>query len=214
MHPANLDYPANPILSPAAAGGAVTTAAEATVNIKPRSLRESLCLPNEQHQRGALQLRNRYIATRFTRFAEPGASLSNTNEVMNWARQLLDDDQLRLALELLHLALQENPQQPKLWLFLLEQSFLKSDVVQFAELADLFLERFAGQEIVAATQPIIDAMGHDMAPNDPRYAHVRHKGEKFMLPNWSIPDSMDRDEKRQQALHRALVEAMMSHVSR
>ena len=186
----------------------------ATANAQPRSLRESLCLPNEQLHRGALQLRNRYIATRFTRFAEPGASLSNTDEVINWARQMLDDEQSRLAMELLHLALQENPQQPKLWLFLLEQSFLNSDVVQFAELADLFLERFAGQEIVVTTQPIIDAMGHDMAPQDPRYAHVRNAGEKFMLPNWSIPNSLDRDEKRQQALHRAMVEAMMSHVSR
>lgn len=187
----------------------------------PRSLRASLQMPIDSN---AVRLRDRYIATRFVRFAEPGASFSSTEDVMGWARQLLDDEQPRLAIELLHLALQEYPEQSRLWLFLLELAFLGEDAVLFAELAGLYKERFSngsGHDGAGEASPstlttlsIIDAMGHDIAPQDPRYAHVRHKGEKFMLPNWSIPDSIERDEPRQKKLHRALVEAMMFHLSR
>lgn len=175
----------------------------------PRTVRDSLRLPDDQNE---ARLRNRYIATRFVRFAEPGASLSNTDEVMRWARQLLDDEQPRLAVELLHLALQEEPAQRKIWLFLIELAFLGSDAVLFAELVELFKERFADKNDDVVH--IIDAMGHDMAPLDPRYAHVRARGESMMVPNWSVPDSSERDEVRQKKMHRALVEAMMFHLSR
>lgn len=177
----------------------------------PRSLRESLQMPVDAN---AIRLRDRYIVTRFVRFAEPGASLSSTEDVMCWARQLLDDEQPRLAIELLHLAVQENPGQVRIWLFLLELAFLGHDAVLFAELVGLFKERFGYDEAGKMALPVIDAMGHDIAPQDPRYAHIRQRGEKLMLPNWSIPDALARDEMRQNKLHRALVEAMVFHLSR
>ncbi len=178
-----------------------------------------------QQDAGTRRLRDRYIATRFAQFPEPGIALRHTSEMLRWARQLLDDDQARLATELLYLALEEEPQQRRVWLFLLELAFLNEDVTQFNELSDGFKARFvmadAGDDAnnanaqdeeneIAENNKIIDVMGIELAPNDPRYANA---GAPAMLPNWSTPDGVDRNEIGQQKLHGSLLDAMAFHAA-
>lgn len=173
-----------------------------------------------QQDAGTRRLRDRYIATRFVQFPEPGIALRHTSEMLRWARQLLDDDQPRLAAELLNLALEEEPKQRRVWLFLLELAFLNEDATQFNELADEFKKRFVTPETfdeinptddekeIAENHKIIDVMGIELAPNDPRYANA---GEPTMLPNWSTPDSAERNEAGQRQLHAALIDAVAFH---
>lgn len=173
-----------------------------------------------QQDAGMRRLRDRYIATRFAQFSEPDIALRHTSEILRWARQLLDDDQARLATELLYLALEENPQQRRVWLFLIELAFLGEDVRQFNELADGFKARFMmaddldrpdsleEEKEIVENNKIIDVMGIELAPNDPRYANA---GEPVMLPSWSTPEGADRNEIGQQKLHASLLDAMEFH---
>jgi hypothetical protein len=173
-----------------------------------------------QQDIGTRRLRDRYIATRYAQFPEPGIALRHTNDILRWARQLLDDDQPRLASELLHLALEEEPKQRRVWLFLLELAFLNEDATAFNELADEFKKRFVTPDLqsgqgttedekeIAENNKIIDVMGVELAPNDPRYANA---GEPTMLPNWSTPDSAERNEAGQRKLHTALTDAIAFH---
>jgi hypothetical protein len=173
-----------------------------------------------QQDAGTRRLRDRYIATRYVQFPEPGIALRHTNDILRWARQLLDDDQPRLATELLYLALEEEPKQRRLWLFLLELAFLNDDATQFNELADEFKRRFVTPDLqsgqgttedekeIVENNKIIDVMGVELAPNDPRYANA---GEPTMLPNWSTPDSAERNEAGQRKLHTALTDAIAFH---
>lgn len=154
------------------------------------------------------RLRERYIATRFAQFPDPGIALRHTSEMVRWARQLLDDDQPRLALELLELALEEDPRQRDVWLFLIEHAFLNSDVTTFNALADEFKQRF---NMIGAADPAvrtIDAMGVELDPADSRYANA---GEPEMLPNWSNPEFAMRNEARQRKFHQSLIDAMAFH---
>ena len=173
-----------------------------------------------QQDAGTRRLRDRYIATRYAQFPEPGIALRHTSEMLRWARQLLDDDQTRLATELLYWALEEEPKQRRLWLFLLELAFLNDDATQFNELADEFKKRFVTPERfdeinttddekeIAENHKIIDVMGIELVPNDPRYANA---GAPTMLPNWSTPDSAERNEAGQRQLHAALLDAVAFH---
>jgi hypothetical protein len=154
------------------------------------------------------RLRDRYLATRFPQFQEPGAALRNAGDVARWARQLLDDDQPRLAEELLQLALEEDPGQRALWLFRIELAFLNSDEGTFNTLADEFKRRFGDDPACSEAIGTIDAMGVELDPADPRYANA---GPPQLLPNWSTPDMGERDEVKQRKLHGALLEAVAFH---
>ncbi|MCY7388228.1 MAG: hypothetical protein LH481_09210 [Burkholderiales bacterium] len=155
----------------------------------------------------ARRLRERYIDARFLQFPQPAQALRNTANVMRWAQQLIDDEQPRLAAELLHVALEEDGSQRPLWLFLIELAFLANDPATFSDLSDTFRQQFLDAD---ATR-VIDSMGHKLLPNDPRFAHAE---DPEILPDWSTPETALRDELRQQKLHAALVEAMAYHQAR
>lgn len=155
----------------------------------------------------AQRLRERYIAARFLQFPQPTHALKSTSSVMRWARQLLDDEQPRLAAELLQFALEEDRSQRPLWLCLIELAYLGNDPAAFGELSDSFRIRFPDAEAL----PVIDAMGNKLIPNDPRFAHAVNP---VVLPDWSTPESELRDGLRQQKLHEALVNAMAFHQAR
>jgi hypothetical protein len=155
----------------------------------------------------AVRLRERYIAARFLQFPRPTDALRSTTSVIRWARQLLDDDRPRLAAELLHLALEEDRSQQPLWLCLIELAYLGNDPATFSELSDGFHKLFPNAE----TLPTIDAMGKQLLPNDPRFAHAENA---VVSPDWSTPETEQRDVLRQQKLHEALVGAMAFHQAR
>ncbi|MBL8511092.1 MAG: hypothetical protein JNM52_05555 [Betaproteobacteria bacterium] len=151
--------------------------------------------PNRQ------RLRERYIATRFAQFPNPRSALRHTEEVQRWALQLQDDGESALAVELLQLALEEDPSQQPLWLHLLELVFLDGDTATFISLVDAYRQRFGNDPANTA----IDAMGHDLAPKDDRFRHVN---APVMLPHWSTPATAGRNEGAQRTLHIALQDLM------
>ncbi len=155
----------------------------------------------------ARRMRDRYIAQRFPQFNEPHRALKNTESVLNWARQFVDDDRPQLAVEILNLALQEDPAQRPIWLFLIEYAFLETDSARFNELADAFKRQFPGDTAIE----LVNTMGHDFAPTDPRYSHINAPAE---LPDWSKLESGDRNRERQQKFHVSLTEAMAFHLPR
>lgn len=149
----------------------------------------------------ACRLRERYIAARFVQFPQPTHALKSTSNVMRWARQLLDDEQPRLAMELVQFALEEDRSRQPLWLCLIELAYLGNDASAFGDLSDSFRDRFPE----AATLPVIDAMGNKLMPQDARFAHAVLP---VVVPDWSSPESEMRDGLRQRKLHEALVDAM------
>ena len=155
----------------------------------------------------ARRLRERYIAARFLQFPQPTHELKNTSNVMRWARQLLDDEQPRLAAELLQFALEEDRTQRPIWLCLIELAYLGNDPAAFGELSDAFRLRYPDADALQ----VIDTMGNKLLPNDPRFAHAV---QPVILPDWSTPESELRDGLRQQKLHESLVNAMTFHLSR
>ena len=173
-------------------------------NVATQAVLEGSRLPLDL---AARRLKERYIAARFLQFPQPAHSLKSTSSVMRWARQLLDDDQPRLAAELLQFALEEDHSQRPLWLCLIELAYLGNDPAAFGELSDSFRDRFPDADAL----PVIDAMGNKLIPNDSRFAHAL---SPVVLPDWSSPESELRDGLRQQKLHEALVSAMAFHQAR
>lgn len=147
----------------------------------------------------ARRLRDRYIASRFPQFAGNTSQLRNTEEILRSARNLLDDGQPNLAEELLSIALQEEPHQREAWLFLIEVAFLNHDAARFDALTDNFKYLFTHND----DQYVIDAMAHDLNPNDPRYQNLY---SATPLPNWSSLAALARDEIKQRRYHQALLE--------
>jgi hypothetical protein len=144
------------------------------------------------------RLRERYIAQRFPQLKDPLNDLRRTRDVLNLAQQCIEDDRRALALELMTLALQEDPSQRPLWLFMIEDAFLRADSARFNALADEFRGRFEADEALV----FIDAMAHDLAPK----ASVKPEiSEPLPLPEWSDIGQADRDLVLQQKLHAALV---------
>jgi O6-methylguanine-DNA--protein-cysteine methyltransferase len=157
------------------------------------------------------RLRDRYVSTRFPQFGEPRESLRHTGNVLRWARQLIEDEQPRLARELLQLAIEEDPTQRSVWLALIELAFLDGDVPKFDELATAFEKRFMRDEALR----IIHAMGHDLSPLDTRYAAVA--GEEaggIEIPNWSVVEIPNRDENFQRRFHDAISDVIGAHSGR
>lgn len=157
------------------------------------------------------RLRDRYVATRFPQFGEPRESLRHTSNVLRWARQLIEDEQPRLARELLQLSIEEDPTQRNIWLALIELAFLDGIQARFDELATAFEKRFFRDEALH----IIHAMGHDLSPNDKRYASKDGEPAGSMeLPNWSVVEIPNRDEGFQRRFHEAITDVIGAHAGR
>lgn len=153
------------------------------------------------------RLRDRYIDVRFPQIAETNTSLNNTSAVLRCARQFLDDERPALAVELLELALEEDPSQRAAWLFLIEYAFLESDAPRLAELAAAYAARFGRDD----ASVVIDAMGHELMPQHPQFRHVT---QTAALPNWSSLAAAGRDDGKQKLYHAALLRAVAFHLGR
>lgn len=160
-----------------------------------------------QHDANKRRLRERYIQARFPQFSESNTSLRNTKEVLRWARQFLDDDRSGPAIELLELSLEEDATQREVWLFLIEHAFLNSDAPRVSELAAEYAMRFGRDDATA----VIEAMGHELSPNDPQFLHVTQTAE---LPNWSSFAAAGHDEAMQRKYHAALLRTAAYHLGR
>ena len=151
-----------------------------------------------------LRIRLGYIAARFLQLPEPRVALRNTDEMLRWAQQMQDDGMPRSATELMRLAIEEDPTQRPLWLFLLARAYEDDNATEFAELSQAFTVQFPNDEAKAE----IDSMGekfqggHRAAQTDPANAGAGTS------PKWNSSAFFGRVDSGQRTLHESLLQAL------
>ncbi len=133
----------------------------------------------------AARIRDRYIAIRFEGIARSSADLTNPGRVIKSARLEFDEGFPEIALELLGLAIEQNPGEESLWLAEIEIAFLMRDGRRFLESAREFRE--AHRDSKAWTE--INRLGHALVPDEPLFSELgqranEHYGPWPNLPNW------------------------------
>lgn len=133
------------------------------------------------------RLRDRYIAVRFPGVARSSQDLETSSAIIKAARLYFEDATPRLAIELLHMAIEQHPETEALWLALIETLFLLRLPNEFCRVA----ARFRNRHPESAKWPEVARLGMLIAGDSllfrgaaagPR-AH-EHYGPWPDLPNW------------------------------
>lgn len=151
-----------------------------------------------------LRIRLRYIAARFLQVPEPRVALRSTNEMLRWAQQMQDDGMPRSATELMRLAIEEDPTQRPLWLFLLACAYEDDNATEFAELAQAFTAQFPNDE----AQGEIDSLGQRIQGGHRADHADPAAGNAAVLPKWNSSAFFGREDSGQRALHESLLQAL------
>ena len=127
-------------------------------------------------------------------------SLRNTDDILRWAQQMMDDGMPRSATELVRLAIEEDAEQRPLWLLLIGRACDDDNATEFGELAQAFAAQFpndtANIPIQAMAQRFSRAPGTAVATGT------------FAAPvDWSASALLGRDDSGQRTLHASLVRA-------
>jgi hypothetical protein len=147
-----------------------------------------------------LRVRLKYIAARFLQMPEPRMSLRNTNEILSFAQMMEDDGHARAAVELTRLAIEEDPEQRKLWLYLLGRMFIAGHAADYLDVAMVFSRQFPGDAVNAEIGELgkwLAAFGQP-APN-PERVHM-----------WSASTLLGRDGASQRDFHALLAQVAAS----
>ena len=110
-------------------------------------------------------LRRRYIQERFPELANRTISLGDTDSIVKGARLFCEDGAHSRAIELLTVAIEERPDEVKLWLALFEIYRLDELTAEFAELAERFRVRHGDSKF----WPKVRFVGHEIDPQNPLY---------------------------------------------
>lgn len=110
-------------------------------------------------------LRRRYLEERFPEIANGALDLGDPDSVVKGARLFYEDGALPRAVELLQLALEERPDEPKPWLALFEIFRLENLAGEFGALAARFRERHGTSDNWRKVQYI----GRELDPQNPLY---------------------------------------------
>lgn len=134
---------------------------------------------------------------------EPRISLRNTDEILRWAKQMLDDGMPRSATELVRLAIEEDPEQRLLWLLLIGRACEDDNATDFGDLVQAFKTQFPNDK----SMPQIEAM----AQRFQRAPGTAVATGTFAAPaDWSASALLGRDDSGQRALHVSLARATQS----
>lgn len=143
------------------------------------------------------RLRDQYIAARFPAFSQSSRDFADSAKVIRYARDLFDGEEPERAIELLRLAIEENPDERAKWLALIELAYSQGNPGEFAELIHAFAVKFP-QDRTIDTQR---AMAHALAPQDPAFANAP---ELISPPNWSTDEQRQRNQENRQTFHQML----------
>ncbi len=141
-----------------------------------------------------LRVRLKYVTARFLQMPEPRILLRNGEDILRWAQQMEDDLQFRAANELVRLALEEEPSQRSLWLYLLGCAVRDADAATFTMLARLFSATFPED---AAMEDVAYVAG--VLPRDPIAA-----AKINAVQTWSLSALLNRDARVQRSFHESL----------
>jgi hypothetical protein len=132
------------------------------------------------------RIRDRYIGARFAGVARSAADLENATRVIKAARLVFEEEEPELAIELLRLAIEQNAQEPMLWLAELEIAYLARDASHFAQTARAF--HLAFPEYPEWNQ--VARLGRRLVPEEALFKSARgalptdHYGPWPNTPNW------------------------------
>ncbi len=132
------------------------------------------------------RIRDRYIAIRFEGILNSSADLRDTVGLIKASRLAFEEGASETTLELLELAIEQNPGDESLWLAELEITYLLRDTAQFIESARAF--RVAHPTSTA--WPELQRLGRGIAPDETLFGPRRgprdheHYGPWPHLPNW------------------------------
>lgn len=125
-------------------------------------------------------MRTRYRQVRFPEIVSGAVVLSDATSVVRGARTLYEDGALSRALELLELAIADNPQARQPWLALLEIHRQEGLAADFGALA----ARFQWQHGDAPEWPKVQAIGRDFDPDNPLFASDTPVPFDPLTDNW------------------------------
>lgn len=147
-----------------------------------------------------LRVRLKYVTARFLQMPEPRMSLRNTAEILTFVQHMQDDGTPRAAVELLRLAIEEDPAQGKLWLCLLGRLFVADNAPDYLDVAALYAKQFPGDAAI----PAIETLGQWLAaPGHP-------PPDESRVADWSAAALMGRDGAAQRDFHRLLAQVSLS----
>jgi hypothetical protein len=142
-----------------------------------------------------LRVRLKYVTARFLQMPEPRILLRSGTDILQWVQQMEDDGMPRQAVELVRLAIEEEPTQRALWLYLFGAAVRNRDASGFIELARLFSTLFPNDVVL---EDIAYVGG--VLPRDPAAA-----ARIQAVATWSIAALTHRATAVQSTFHAALI---------
>ena len=124
-------------------------------------------------------LRRRYLEERFPEVASGAIRLEQPDSVIKAARLFYEDGAIARAVELLHFAIDNHPQEVRLWLALFEIFRLERLSGEYAELARRFRERHAESDAWRKVQ----YFGREIDPGNALYAEEAFKNLETIGPS-------------------------------
>lgn len=152
-----------------------------------------------------LRVRLNYITVRFLQMPEPRVLLRSAEDILRWAQQMEDDNIPRSAKELVRLAVEEDPNQRVLWLYLLGRAAIGGDASEFSELARLFCLHFAHDVALHDVAHVGGVLARDEASGENKAR------EMSALQSWSAAALLARDSRIQRTFHDALQREINLH---
>jgi hypothetical protein len=154
------------------------------------------------------RIRDRYIGARFAGVARSAADLENATRVIKAARLVFEEDEPALAIELVRLAIEENPHEPILWLAEIEIAYLARDAEHFARSARAFHAGFPDHP----EWNQVARLGRRLVPEEAQFKDVRgaqqndHSGPWPHTPNWiQAPYDLSHEDGAAD-FHRAMID--------
>ena len=151
------------------------------------------------------RIRDRYISVRFAGVARGAADLENPTRVIKAARLAFEDGEGEAALELLQLAIAQNPVDPSLRIAELDLAWRSGERDRFLDAAHAFRALFPR----SVEWPEIARLAHSVAPEEGLFAPppgAARSGEdgppRWLQPPWDAAAPRDAAE-----FHRAMVGA-------
>ncbi len=141
-----------------------------------------------------LRVRLKYITVRFLQMPEPRVLLRNAKDILRWAQQMEDDNMPRSAKELTRLAVEEDPSQRVLWLYLFSHAVRDGDNNEFGELVRLFSQQFVDDVVLEDIAHVGGVLARD----------ARQAAEMPTLQSWRAAALLAREGQTQRAFHDAL----------
>lgn len=121
--------------------------------------------------------------------------LRNGQDILRWAQQMEDDNLPRSAKELTRLAVEEDPNQRALWLYLFSHAVIDGDTNEFGELVRLFRQQFEDDAVLEDIAHVGGVLARD----------ARQAAEMPAMQSWRAAALLARESHTQRAFHDALL---------